>query len=135
MRRYPECGVIIKGDFNQLNDNFLRTHFRFVQVVNVPTRGQVILSKIWTNMEEVSTQPVTVSELGKSVHNAVLLKPSFNRLIDTGCMTRLTVICKGPNEKATFAMALSAIRWEPLFRLQSCEDKYLYYQTVISKLM
>ena len=37
MRKHPECGVIITGDFNQLRDNFMKTHYRFVQVVNVVT--------------------------------------------------------------------------------------------------
>ena len=42
----------------------------------------------------------------------------------------------GPKEKATFNMALSAIKWEPLFRLDSCADQYsYYYQTVFSNLM
>lgn len=135
VRRHPECGVIVTGDFNQLHDNFMKTHYRFVQVVNVVTRGQAILDKIWTNMEEVYTSPVTISELGSSDHNMVLLKPKCNRLVDTGCVTRLTVRCMGPNEKAAFAMALSAIKWEPLFRLESCADQYLYYKTVICNLM
>ena len=43
--------MITIGDFNQLRDNFMKTHYRFVQVVNVVTRGQAILDKIWTNME------------------------------------------------------------------------------------
>ena len=47
MRKHPECDVIITGDFNQLRDNFMKTHYRFVQVVNVVTRGQAILNKIW----------------------------------------------------------------------------------------
>ena len=55
VRIYPECGVILTGDFNQLNENFLITHFRFIQVVNVPTRGQAILDKIRTNMGEEYT--------------------------------------------------------------------------------
>ena len=113
----------------------MKTHYRFVQVVNVVTRGQAILDKIWTNMEEVYTPPVTISELGSSDHNMVLLKPKAKSSVDTGCVTRLTVRCMGPKEKATFNMALSAIKWEPLFRLDSCADQYSYYQTVISNLM
>ena len=46
MRKHPECGVIITGDFNQLRDNFMKTHYRFVQVVNVVT-GDII-----QNMDE-----------------------------------------------------------------------------------
>ena len=46
LRSHPECGVIITGDFNQLHDNFLRTHYRFVQVVVVVTRGLATLDKL-----------------------------------------------------------------------------------------
>ena len=53
MRKHSEYGVMITGDFNQLRDNFMKTHYRFFQVVNVVTCGQAILDKIWTNMEEV----------------------------------------------------------------------------------
>ena len=57
MRKHPEYGMIITGNFNQLWDNFMKTHYRFVQVVNVVTRGQARLDKIWTNMEELYTPP------------------------------------------------------------------------------
>ena len=46
MRKHLECGVIITGDFNQLRENFMKTHYRFVQVVNVVTRD------IKQNMDE-----------------------------------------------------------------------------------
>ena len=76
IRKHPECGVIITGDFNQLNDNFLKVHYRFV-----------------------------------------------------------TVKCMGPSEKAAFAMGVASIRWEPLFRLTTCEEKYSHYQTIVNSLM
>ena len=50
-------------------------------------------------------------------------------------VTRETVKCMGPSEKASFAMGLASIRWDPLFRLNTCEEKYLYYQTIINNLM
>ena len=78
-------------------------------------------------MEEVYTPPpppVTISELGSSDHSMILLKLKAKNSVDTGCVTRLTVRCMGPKEKATFNMALSAIKWEPLFRLDSCADQY-----------
>ena len=43
-RKHPECGVVLIGDFNQFKDNFLVSHYRFVQMVNILTRGD----KIWT---------------------------------------------------------------------------------------
>ena len=78
IRSHPEFRVIITGDFNQLQDNFLRTNYRFVQVVEVATRGQVTLDKIWTDMEVVYNSPVTISELGTSDHSMVLLEPKIN---------------------------------------------------------
>ena len=41
----------------------------------------------------------------------------------------------GTKEKATFELAVSLIKWEPLNRLDSCNAKYVYYQTVIDKLI
>ena len=135
LRSHPECGVIITGDCNQLHDNFLRTHYRFVQVVGVVTRGLATLDKIWNNMVDVYTSPVTISELGTSYHSMVLWEPKCNTSVDTGKLTYVTVRCMGPNEKETFANALSAIKWEALYRLETCEEQYAYYQTIIDKLM
>ena len=40
IRKHSECGVIITGDFNQMNDSFLETHYKFSQIVKVATRGK-----------------------------------------------------------------------------------------------
>ena len=126
---------ILTGDFNQMNDS-LKTHYKFSQIVKVATGGQAILDKIWTNMNLVYSKPVTVAELGTSDHNMVLLKPSSKMtLVDTGNMTRMSVKSMGAKEKATFELALSLIKWEPLYRLDSCNEQYVYYQTVIDKLI
>ena len=41
----------------------------------------------------------------------------------------------GAKEKATFQLALSLIKWEPLHRLDSRNATYVYYQTVIDKVI
>ena len=76
-----------------------------------------------------------MAELGTSDHNMVLLKPSSKRTLDTGNLTRMSVKSIGAKEKETFELALSLIKWEPLYRLDSCNEKYVYYQTVIDKLI
>ena len=135
IRRHPYCGVILTGDFNQLNDSFLKKHYRFIQVVNTVTRAQAILDKIWMNMEELYSTPVSISELGRSDHNMILFKPKVKSQCDKGHVTRVTIKCMGVNEKENFASALSKIRWEPLYRRRSCEEKYVYYHTIIAELM
>ena len=46
IRKHLEYGIIITGDFNQMNDSFLRTNYKFSQIVKVATRGKAILDKI-----------------------------------------------------------------------------------------
>ena len=59
------------------------------------------------------------------------------RTLNTGNVTRMSVKSMGAKEKATFELALSLIKWEPLYRLDSCNGKYMwtYYQTVIDRLI
>ena len=87
--------------------------------MNVGTRGNAVLDKIWTNMENVYMSPVTLSELGTSDHNMVLLKPGCSLPGSTGSVRRVTIRAMGENEKALFDRALSAVSWEPLFRLDT----------------
>ena len=79
--------------------------------------------------------PVTLSELGTSDHIMVLLKPGSSLPGSTGSEMRVTIRAMGENEKALFDRALSAVSWEPLFRLDTCEEQYAYYQTMIDCLM
>ena len=65
----------------------------------------------------------------------VLWKPDRGSPDIHGNVTRVTVTCKGPSEKAAFSMGVASIRWEPLFRLTTCEEKYSYYQTSVNSLM
>ena len=74
-------------------------------------------------MNMVYSKPVTVADLGTSDHNMVLQKPSSKRILDTGNLTRMSVKSMGAKENETFELALSLIKWEPLYRLDSCNDK------------
>ena len=47
----------------------------------------------------------------------------------------MSVKSMGAKETATFELALSLIIWEPFYRLDSCNEKCVYYQTVIDKLI
>ena len=48
--RYPNCGLLVTGDFNRLNIDGLLNHFRLKQIVKVPTRKKATLDLILTNM-------------------------------------------------------------------------------------
>lgn len=44
--RYPNCGLLVTGDFNRLNIDGLLNHFRLKQMVKMPTRKKLKLR--WT---------------------------------------------------------------------------------------
>ena len=67
--------------------------------MNVGTRGNAVLDKIWTNIDKVYMSPVTISELGTSDHSMVLLKPSSSLPCSTGSVMRVTIRAMGENEK------------------------------------
>ena len=108
-RKHPDCGVVLIGDFNLFNDTFLVSHYRCIQMVKILTRGDAILYKIWTNMTELYKSPVSMSELGKSDHNMILLEPMVHTRHDTGSVTRDTIKSMGVNEKANLSKALSSV--------------------------
>ncbi len=125
----------IAGDFNQLRDTFLRTQYGFNQVVQKPTRQRSILDKIWKNISVLYNKPKVLGELGTSDHCMVVLSPSVNPMIDTGRIEYVATRCMGHNEKVMFALLLSKVKWEPLYRMDKCEDQFLYYQGILNELI
>ena len=39
------------------------------------------------------------------------------------------------DNRAKFSSMLSAVRWETMFRMRSCEEQFTFYQTVIDQFM
>ena len=60
-------------------------------------------------MTELYQSPVSISELGKSDHDMILLQPMVHTRHDTGSVTRVTIKSMGVNEKANFSKALSVV--------------------------
>ena len=89
-----------------------------------------ILSTVIHCIYTLYNKPIIMSTLGRSDHNMVMLSS-----LHTGSTQQVTVRCMGHNEKATFSRELSAVRWEPLYLLQSCDDQFRYYQEVMDTLM
>ena len=135
LRRHPDCGIILIGDFNQLRDMFLRTQYGFAQLVNTATRNSAILDKLWTNMEPVYDTPAVLDTLGTSDHRMVLLKPSYDAILDTGNIQRAVVRRFTANEKAAFASALSDVSWEHLYTMTTCEEQFNFFQRTMEELM
>ena len=70
---YPNAGIIMCGDFNELDAKWLSNSLSLKQVVNVPTRGNHMLDLIFSNCPEYYNTPVTLPPLGLSDHLCEML--------------------------------------------------------------
>ena len=50
--RFPNCALIVAGDFNRLDVTSIQRHFRLKQIVKKPTRKNAILDLVLTNMHD-----------------------------------------------------------------------------------
>jgi hypothetical protein len=50
---YPDCGIVILGDFNNFDLHNLASNHSLKQVVHLPTRGSAILDLIATNLHNL----------------------------------------------------------------------------------
>ncbi len=73
--RFPNCGVILLGDFNNLNVSRLKRNFRLKQIVNFPTRGRNVLDLILTNLRDYYTSPTKLAPFGLSDHVTIKVSP------------------------------------------------------------
>ena len=73
--RFPNCGIILLGDFNNLNVCRFKRNFRLKQIVNFPTRGHNVLDLILTNLSDYYATPTKLAPLGLSDHVTVKVSP------------------------------------------------------------
>ena len=50
--KFPDCGIVLLGDFNNLNISDLLTSHDLSQIICEPTRGSAILDLVITNMQQ-----------------------------------------------------------------------------------
>ena len=107
---YPNCSIVIAGDFNRLNVANIKRHFKLKQLVKLPTRGQVTLDKILTNMAEFFSPAEIYPPFGLSDHNTVLVRPK-EREIGQSSRKFVTVRDTRASNKAALGRYLSSIDW------------------------
>ena len=73
--KYPNCGLLVLGDFNHLNEARLKSNFNLKQIVHFPTHGQNTLDKILTNLQDYYDTPVEHPAIGLSDHSSVEVQP------------------------------------------------------------
>ena len=127
---YPNCGLIIAGDFNRLDVNSIRRHFKLKQIVKVPTRGQAILDLVLTNLSD-HYSPVEISPpFGLSDHNTIMVKPKVR---SPGQSTRrsITVRDTRPSRKNELGRYLCSVDWSVINSTDDCESQLQMFTNLV----
>ena len=128
----PECGLILTGDFNELNMSRIPYAFNIKQIVQFPTRGQSKLDLVLTNLSTYYDVPRKLSPFGLSDHATIKVQPLSRRNYpkdkfvvksrDTRPLNRLTV------RKYLEEINLKAM----IDCVDTCEDKGNLLETIVT---
>ena len=66
---------IIAGDFNRLNITVIKKHFRLKQIIKSPTRKDVILGLVLTNLKDYYVTSQSLPLFGLSDYNTIMVSP------------------------------------------------------------
>jgi hypothetical protein len=99
---FPDCGIVITGDFNMLNVADLLSSHNLKQVVREPTRGNNILDLIITNMFHFYSTPTVTAPLGRSDHHVI----NWSRNTDSAAC----LIKKGITKRKVHALPSHPVR-------------------------
>ena len=72
--RFPNCALIVAGDFNRLDVKSIQRHFGLKQIVKKPTRKNAILDLVLTNMHDYYADPQHFPPFGLSDHHTVIVE-------------------------------------------------------------
>ena len=76
--RFPDCALIVAGDFNRLDMKSIERHFRLKQIVKIATRQEAILDRFLTNLHRFYDTPQGFPPFGLSDHNTIIAKVRDN---------------------------------------------------------
>lgn len=129
--RYPNCALIIGGDFNRLDVASIKRHFRLKQIVKKPTRKDATLDLMLTNLHEYYDDPCTFPPFGLSDHSTVVAE---SKVREEGQNSSKYVLKhdKRESRKAELGRYLSAIDWNLLLSSTStCEEMLNLFNEVL----
>ena len=125
--KYPNCAIVLAGDFNKTLLPLLQSAvkvFQLKRVVDFPTRGDRTLDQIFTNLTEYFSSPCSLPAFGLSDHQTIFI---LARICDKTSKPKRKLITtrdKRPSKIASVGRFLQQVPWSDLFSpAQSSEDK------------
>ena len=128
---YPNCALIIAGDFNRLDVTRLKRHFHLKQIVKAPIRKDAILDLLLTNLHNHYDTPQIFPPFGLSDHNTISVSPLVRK---PGTTSDKFVLKRDlqPSRKAEMGRYLCSLDWPLLLNsLETCYELLCVFEQVI----
>ena len=129
--KHPNCGIILLGDLNQLNEARLKSNFNLKQTVHLPTRGKSFLDRILTNLKDYYDPPMERPKFGLSDHSSVEVQPKQQAKTS---QSKQTVISRDlrPSKRRAMRTYLEQVDVSAMISaVDSCEEKVSVLKTVV----
>ena len=129
---YPNSGIVLAGDFNQLDFKSTAKLFNLKPAINFPTRGTNTLDQIFTNLKNFYNPAESGPPFGLSDHVTITMIPA-KRVNLRPQKTTIKVRDKRPSNVASLGRFLLNIPWEnTLSSLRSSDDKLTTFTEIIN---
>ena len=128
---YPNSGILVLGDLNHFVPGNLCSSFKLKKLVSLPTRGNNTLDQIYSSLSKYYDGALILPPVGLSDHSSVLLQPSGVQPTKLQSSRIQRRVCKPANKRALFS-SLKAMNWTPLYRANTCEDKFNLFHSQIT---
>ena len=132
---FPNCGILIAGDFNGLQITRLRNNFQLKQIVQFPTRGRNTLDLILTNISEYYQDPIERPPFSLSDHASIELQPK-----ERAHVKQLTITINArdlrPSKRQAMGTYLEAVDvYNMTCALESCAEKVSLLEQIITTVL
>ena len=125
--KYPNCAIVLAGDFNKTLLPLLQSAVKVFQlkpVVDFPTRGDRTLDQIFANLTEYFSSPRSLSAFGLSDHQTIFISARIRDKTSKPKRKLITTRDKRPSKIASVGRFLQQVPLSDLFSpAQSSEDK------------
>ena len=134
--KFPNCAIILAGDFNRtllpISERAFRP-FLLNPVVTFPTRGDRTLDQIFTNISSFYAYPSRMPPFGLSDHYSVLIEANVRDKNLKPQHKTIKARDKRPSKRASLGRFLLQVPWsEFLSAEQTCEQKLQTLTDVIN---
>ena len=128
---YPNCALIIAGDFNRLDVTRLKRHFHLKQTVKASTPKDAILDLVLTNLHDHYDKPQTLPHFGLSDHSTLSVPPLVRKW---GTASEKLILKRDlqPSRKAEMGRYICSLDWPLLLSFpETCDELLCVFEQVI----